>query len=94
MTLSESLCPHPQIERAEWGSLNGPWRFCYDDERVHNHPTTLVEWPHTIVVPFPPESSASGIYDRSFHHVCWYQREFELQRRDEGRVILRFGAID
>ena len=94
MTTTETLCPHPQLERAEWGSLDGPWRFCWDDERVHNHPATLVDWPHTIVVPFPPESAASGIHDRSFHHVCWYQREFELERRDDDRVILRFGAVD
>ena len=94
MTNRESLCPHPQIERAEWGSLNGPWRFCYDDAQVHSHPATLVDWPHIITVPFPPESAASGIRDCSFHHICWYQREFELHRKDEGRVILRFGAVD
>jgi len=29
-----------------------------------------------ILVPFPPESSASGIGDRGFHAVCWYEREF------------------
>ena len=43
--------------------------------------------------PFPPESAASGIHDRTFHLACWYERDFELLR-DEGRVILRFGAVD
>ena len=47
-----------------------------------------------IVVPFPPESNASGIGDRGFHRACWYQRDFDLSLAESERVILRFGAVD
>lgn len=85
--------PRPQLQRAEWVSLNGPWRFCYDDERRFQHPSDITGWPLRIQVPFPPESTASGIGDRGFHGVCWYEREFE-RPEGGGRVMLRFGAVD
>ena len=85
--------PRPQLERPHWTSLNGPWRFCLDPERRHAHPSDLHHWPVTITVPYPPESEASGIGDRSFHTVCWYEREFEV-RAEGRRVILHFGAVD
>lgn len=74
-------------------SLNGVWRFCFDDERAFLSPDDISAWPREIRVPFPPESEASGIGDRGFHYVCWYQRDVELPP-DGGRVILRFGAVD
>jgi hypothetical protein len=57
--------PRPQLERPRWTSLNGPWRFSFDPERRHHHPADLHAWPATITVPYPPESEASGIGDRS-----------------------------
>jgi beta-galactosidase/beta-glucuronidase len=84
--------PHPQLERPGWTSLNGPWRFAYDDERKHARPTD-VAWERTIEVPFPPESKRSGVHDTSFHACCWYERDVEL-RADGGRILLRFGAVD
>ena len=85
--------PNPQLERSRWTSLNGRWRFAYDDARRCTHPTDVGRWSHAIEVPFPPESAASGIDDRSFHPCCWYEREFE-HRPDDGRTLLRFGAVD
>jgi hypothetical protein len=85
--------PRPQLQRPEWISLNGTWRFRYDDERVFSLPSEIHDWPLDILVPYPPESRASGIGDRNFHRACWYQRDFYLPRADE-RVILRFGAVD
>lgn len=85
--------PRPQLQRADWTPLNGAWRFCFDDERAFLAPGDIPAWPHQIVVPFPPESQASGIGDRGFHSVCWYQRDVDLAP-DGGRVILRFGAVD
>ena len=84
--------PHPQLERPGWTSLNGPWRFAYDDARKHTRPLD-VAWQRTIEVPFPPESVASGIGDTGFHACCWYERDFELAP-DGGRMLLRFGAVD
>jgi beta-galactosidase/beta-glucuronidase len=85
--------PRPQLQRPQWTSLNGPWRFCFDDERRYAHPREIGTWPQTIEVPFCPESEASGIHDRGFHKACWYQREVEIAPGDD-RVILRFGAVD
>ncbi|MEO7335986.1 MAG: glycoside hydrolase family 2 TIM barrel-domain containing protein [Caldimonas sp.] len=85
--------PRPQLERAHWTSLNGPWRFTFDNERRYTTPSDIVDWAATINVPFPPESAASGIDDRSFHLACWYEREFEV-RAEGRRVILHFGAVD
>ncbi len=85
--------PRPQLRRAHWTPLNGPWRFCWDDERAHTCPDDIADWPLTITVPYPPESQASGVFDRGFHPVCWYQREAHIPP-GEGRVVLRFGAVD
>ena len=85
--------PRPQLQRAQWTTLNGTWRFCYDDDRALTTPHDIEEWPLQIRVPFPPESQASGIGDTGFHKACWYEREFDCDPGDD-RVILRFGAVD
>ena len=69
--------PRPQLRRSQWTSLNGIWRFQFDDDRKFSLPSDITEWPMQIVVPFPPESTASGIGDRGFHRGCWYERDFE-----------------
>jgi beta-galactosidase/beta-glucuronidase len=86
--------PRPQLRRSQWTSLNGNWRFQFDDDRTFSQPSDITDWPMQIVVPFPPESSASGIGDRGFHRACWYQRDFELSVAEKERAILRFGAVD
>ncbi|HVL36406.1 MAG TPA: glycoside hydrolase family 2 TIM barrel-domain containing protein [Burkholderiales bacterium] len=73
--------------------MNGPWRFLFDDERRYRRPWDIARWPGTIRVPFPPESAASGIGERGFHSICWYQRDFRIDAAG-GRVLLHFGAVD
>ncbi|MDB5934763.1 MAG: glycoside hydrolase family 2 [Massilia sp.] len=85
--------PRPQMVRDRWISLNGPWKFMYDDERRCAMPDCVDGWTHEIMVPFAPETEASGIGDTGFHAVCWYRREFSL-KPGEGRTILHFGAVD
>jgi beta-galactosidase/beta-glucuronidase len=85
--------PRPQLQRKNWQSLNGPWRFCWDNEGRYASPGDISEWPLEIQVPYPPEASASGIGDRGFHKACWYEREVEIAPGND-RVILRFGAVD
>ncbi|AEG91578.1 glycoside hydrolase family 2 protein [Ramlibacter tataouinensis] len=85
--------PRPQLQRAQWISLNGTWRFCYDDAGQLQNPAQIERWPLEITVPFPPESKASGIGDQGFHKTVWYQREVDLKPGND-RVILRFGAVD
>jgi beta-galactosidase/beta-glucuronidase len=85
--------PRPQLVRDHWMSLNGPWRFMYDDTHRCQMPNCVDGWTHEIVVPFAPETTASGIGDTGFHSTCWYQRDFTLLP-GAGRTILHFGAID
>lgn len=74
-------------------SLDGDWRFAFDGGGRHSVTPKRRDWPLRIRVPFPPESSASGIHDTSFHAACWYERDFEIKPR-RGRVLLHFGAVD
>ena len=85
--------PRPQLQRANWMSLNGRWRFRFDDKACMGCPADVREWPLEIIVPYPPESKASGIGDRGFHQACWYERDFELAPGKD-RVVLHFGAVD
>ena len=93
MNPNSDAYPRPLLQRAEWMSLNGEWRFSFDPEQRYSQPSQIESWPLTIRVPFPPESAASGIGDPSFHPACWYQRDFDIEPRG-GRVILHFGAVD
>lgn len=88
--------PRPQLRRREWTNLNGPWKFLFDDEAKYRLPAQIREWPLTIEVPFAPETARSGIQDRSFHGICWYQREFDFDFKclENHRVVLHFGAVD
>ena len=86
--------PRPQLARDGWWSLDGPWDFAIDHEARWSHPDDVV-WDSTIVVPFAPETLASGIGDESFHSWCWYRRELEAETVSNGdRLVLRFGAVD
>jgi beta-galactosidase/beta-glucuronidase len=79
--------------RAEWISLNGEWQFTYDDELRFRSPADDINWDHTIIVPFAPESQASGLDDQNFHPCVWYRLSFDLAQRGE-RTLLHFGAVD
>lgn len=84
------------MARPHWLDLCGSWRFAFDD----NDEGLDCSWfertepfDRTIVVPFPPESKASGIGDASYHPVVWYRRTFRAEP-GEGRLVLHFGAVD
>ena len=91
--------PRPQLVREQWMPLDGVWEFAYDDEdrglaeRWADRPETA--FPLTIVVPFVPESRASGIRDTGFHPTVWYRRSIPTPVLEPGkRHILHFGAVD
>jgi beta-galactosidase/beta-glucuronidase len=94
VSIDDAAYPRPLLVRQDWLSLDGRWRFLFDDKRRFKRPSDIREWPLTIEVPFPPESKASGINDRGFHSTFWYEREFEARAAGDGRVILHFGAVD
>ncbi|MDZ8188292.1 MAG: glycoside hydrolase family 2 TIM barrel-domain containing protein [Nostoc sp. ChiSLP02] len=85
--------PRPQLQRSPWQSLNGLWKFAYDDEGKCIEPSDLKQWTHLIEVPFAPESTKSRIGDTNLHSNCWYEREFPTPEGD-GRLLLHFGAVD
>jgi hypothetical protein len=87
--------PRPLLQRDGWASLNGPWSFALDREGSWTGPGEVVWDDRQIIVPFAPETSASGIHDTGFYSVCWYQRPVAAPHlRDDERFILHFGAID
>lgn len=85
--------PRPQLQRHQWTSLNGTWKFTYDDEGQYTQPSDITNWRQHIEVPFAPESIRSGIHDTGFHPNCWYERQFEVDAGNN-RVLLHFGAVD
>lgn len=90
--------PRPQLTRAEWMDLCGTWQFAYDDaDRGLDEGWAERNdvFQRAIVVPFPPESPASGINDNAPHRVVWYRREVRLPSGDRNRRwLLNFGAVD
>lgn len=86
--------PRPPLQRTGWRSLDGEWEFTFDEQAQWKAPGEVI-FERTIIVPFPPESAASGIRDTGFHPVCWYRRRVPLSQpeRDE-RLLLHFGAVD
>lgn len=95
--------PRPQLVRAAWADLSGPWRFAFDpDDRglTEGWATDPAEISGEIIVPFPPESPASGINDTGYHRVLWYRRSVtadeiaEVGHADGRQLVLHFGAVD
>ena len=90
--------PRPQLARERYVDLGGVWDFAYDDAGRgldEGWQTGAGAFDRTIVVPFPPESPASGIGDTTFHPVVWYRRHFADSRQDrEERLLLHCGAVD
>jgi hypothetical protein len=70
--------PRPQLRRDSWRSLDGPWRFAFDDDMAWRIPADVTQWPLTIEVPYAPECARSGIGDQGFHRAVWYERDFEI----------------
>ena len=87
--------PRPLLRREDWWSLDGPWDFEMDAGAGWEHPDDVAWSGTTIVVPFAPETPASGIGDAGYLSACWYRRTFRAPpaRRRE-RVVLHFGAVD
>ncbi len=95
--------PRPQLLRAAWADLDGPWSFRHDDADEG----LAAGWQHglpgagRITVPFPPESAASGVGATGFHPVVWYARVLTAadlaaagRSAHAPRVLLHLGAVD
>ena len=89
--------PRPDFCRDSFQNLNGPWSFAFDDgdvgldQRWYERQTL----DRTIIVPYVYQCEMSGIYDKSFHNVVWYQKRVTIRRQPGcDRVLLHFGAVD
>jgi len=90
--------PRPDMARADWQSLNGPWEFEFDDadkgqaERWH---AGSRKFSKKILVPYCFQSKLSGIADPTFHDVVWYRRSLQIPESWRSkRIQLHFGAVD
>ena len=88
--------PRPQLVRDRWLNLNGEWQFEVDrgDSGLERGLLDR-DLERTILVPFAPESVASGIGDTDFLHAVWYRRSVEIPEDWAGsELLLHFGAVD
>jgi hypothetical protein len=89
--------PRPQLRRAGWRNLDGPWQAMLDDTARYVDPLE-VPFDRTINVPYPPEARASGVHDRAFRRRVWYRRQIQLDPSltpgPEERLVLHFGAVN
>jgi beta-galactosidase/beta-glucuronidase len=88
--------PRPQLRRAAHTNLDGAWGFAVDT----SHQGLRDHWfggadafTRQIMVPFPPESPASGIGE-DVDAPLWYRREFEYVPLDGHRLLLHFEGVD
>jgi hypothetical protein len=88
--------PRPQMIRPTWLNLNGNWNFEIDhgdsgwERGLLHRPLS-----QNILVPFAPESVASGIGKTDFMAAVWYRRTIEIPADWTGlRPLLHFGAVD
>jgi beta-galactosidase/beta-glucuronidase len=86
--------PRPQLRREHWRSLNGEWEFALDPDASCPHPN-CVQWSGKIIVPFSPETPASGVNAEGFFRTVWYRKRIIAPERDpDAKLLLHFGAVD
>lgn len=84
--------PRPLMVREQWQNLNGLWDYAIRPKEVD----VVKEYDGKILVPFPVESSLSGVKKPlQPNERLWYRRTFEWQKEWQSkRLLLHFGAVD
>ncbi len=79
--------PRPQLVRDRWLNLDGEWQFGIG--------ASADAIDRTILVPFAPETPASGLGLKGYLGECWYRRTFSAPAAPKGhRTHLHFEAAD
>ncbi len=84
--------PRPQMTRPDWLNLNGLWDYALTDAAAG----PPAWYTGKILVPYPYESSLSGISGKSIpRQRLWYRRTFTVPEAWAGRrILLHFGAVN
>ncbi|MCP4645873.1 MAG: beta-galactosidase [bacterium] len=96
-SVPRSQHPRPDFERSDWVNLNGEWQFEIDpgNSGEARGLSTGKKLRDSIVVPFCPESSLSGVGTLDFMDAVWYRKQVTLPKAWQGRrVLLHVGACD
>ena len=83
--------PRPQLVRADWMNLNGPWSYAILPAGAEfGKPEGVIN------VPYCAESALGGVQRRvGKDNVLWYERSFKVPAAWRGKkVMLNFGAVD
>jgi PA14 domain/Glycosyl hydrolases family 2, sugar binding domain/Fn3 associated/Glycosyl hydrolases family 2/Glycosyl hydrolases family 2, TIM barrel domain len=84
--------PRPQLKRDKWKNLNGLWEYSI----VSKEKSAPSIYQGKIVVPFPIESSLSGVKKNvGEKNRLFYRRYFTIPEEwGNKNVVLNFGAVD
>jgi beta-galactosidase/beta-glucuronidase len=86
--------PRPTLQREGWRLLDGTWDFAIDADGEWTHPRQ-VTFDRSIVVPFAPETEASGVAYDGFMRRCFYRTTLQVEPAANGeRLVVHFGAVD
>ena len=93
--------PRPQFERKSFMNLNGWWTchisrkaMCYRNREIDEERVTSKGFEDRILVPFAPETPASGMNVQDIIDCIYYHRTIQCECLDEEkRAILNFGAV-
>ncbi len=89
--------PRPQLVREHWQNLNGLWDYAIRPKAETKPPE---KWDGQILVPFPVESSLSGVMKKvGPDHALWYRRTVTIPQNNVWNdktksILLNFGAVD
>ncbi|KAF2763100.1 glycoside hydrolase [Pseudovirgaria hyperparasitica] len=87
--------PRPQLERSQWKSLNGIWKYenASSPDAVNSPPTDLDNGSE-VMIPSCLESGLSGIQSNT-SFASWFLTNFDVPSDWSGeKVLLNFGAVD